>query len=297
MAKRGKSFEQLVAAIQDTVKNCPHTIVQTNVKIKDTNDVYREIDVLVIDRSSFPSKQIAFECKEYAEPVGITLIDEIIGKFVDLPTIDKKIMVTSTGYTLGAKKKATNNGIDLFLIKDVPLDAILLTGKPCLGNLKITITDINFDLYPSSQYSKSILNIDETNEDKQTLYQIFHYYFDKMGNEEYERLALIYCKNKSQPFDRMYHIEIEEPTSFIKDTQGNSYAISTVRFTVKIDFVITAGDLKKMQIMPQADGDVIAAKYRITDDFSMLRVKTSEKEEYYLEDANLTLHKPYKSKL
>lgn len=296
MNKRGKSFEQLVAAIQDTVKNCPFTIVQTNVKIKDTNDVYREIDVLVRDRSCTPNRLIAFECKEYSEPVGIKLIDEIIGKFIDLPTIDKKILVTSTGYTTGAKKKATNNGIDLFLIKNIPLDAILLTGQPCLGNLKITITDINFDLYPSTQYSKSVLNIDETNEDKQTLYKIFHCYFDEMGYDEYEKLALIYCENKSQPFDRMYHIEIEEPSSFIKDTKGNTYAISTVRFTVIIDFVIIEGNLEKMQIMPQADGDIIAAKYHITDDYSMLRVKTDKKDEYYLEDANLILHKPYKSK-
>ena len=41
---------------------------------------------------------------------------------------------------------------------------------------------------------------------------------------------------------------------------------------------------------------IIAAKYHITDDYSMLRVKTDKKDEYYLEDANLILHKPYKSK-
>ena len=45
MAKQGSSLEQLVKAIQTTIKDSPNTIVQTNIKIEDTNGIKREIDV------------------------------------------------------------------------------------------------------------------------------------------------------------------------------------------------------------------------------------------------------------
>ena len=47
MAKQGKILEQLVKAIQETIKDSPNTIVSSNVKLTDINEVQREIDVLV----------------------------------------------------------------------------------------------------------------------------------------------------------------------------------------------------------------------------------------------------------
>ena len=64
MAKQGSSLEQLVKAIQTTIKDSPNTFVQTNVKIEDTNGIKREIDVLVEDSNTSPTTLIAFECKD-----------------------------------------------------------------------------------------------------------------------------------------------------------------------------------------------------------------------------------------
>lgn len=47
MAKQGKALEQLVRAIQETIKDVPSATVVANAKLKDKNGVMRECDVVV----------------------------------------------------------------------------------------------------------------------------------------------------------------------------------------------------------------------------------------------------------
>lgn len=296
MAKRGKNLEQLVAAIQETIKNCPNSTISTNVKIVDNNGIKREIDVLVEDKSCTPHRLIAFECKDYKYRVEVGIVDGVIGKFFDIPNINKIVIVTSTGYTAGAKTKAKNKGIDLYEFTEVPLDNILLKGTPCLGNLRIEIVDINFDLYPNNLYTKKVLNVDETNYDKNLLYKVFHHYFKEIRNDELCDIAQCYCDNNSKPIERMYYIDIEEPNSLIKDKNGDLFAIKAIKFTVNLDFIITEGSIYKQQKLKDKNNNIITAEYKIDNDYSMITIKSNEKEETFLRDKNLVFHKPYKSK-
>ena len=49
--KAGKALEQLVVAIQESLKNSPDTLIVANAKLKDRTNLKREIDVYVKTRS------------------------------------------------------------------------------------------------------------------------------------------------------------------------------------------------------------------------------------------------------
>ena len=67
MAKKGAALEQLVALIQETLKDRPDATIQTNVKVVDNTGIPREIDVLVYTNVQELPLGIAIECKDYSK--------------------------------------------------------------------------------------------------------------------------------------------------------------------------------------------------------------------------------------
>ena len=94
----------------------------------------------------------------------------------------------------------------------------------------------------------------------------------------------------------MYYIDIEEPNSLIKDKNGDLFAIKAIKFTVNLDYIITEGRIYKQQKLKDKNNNIITAEYKIDNDYSMITIKSNEKEETFLRDKNLVFHKPYKSK-
>lgn len=123
--KAGKALEQLVMAIQEYQKNNPDTHIVSNAILRDRAGVDREVDVFV--RNTFQGENIgiAFECKDYKRKVGVNIVDEFKSKCNDIPDIHKGIIVSPSGFTDGAKKKAQFLGISLCQIDNVPLEELL----------------------------------------------------------------------------------------------------------------------------------------------------------------------------
>ena len=53
MAKKGKALEQLVAKIQEILKDREDTSIESNVRLRDRDNVLREFDVLVRTTNQF----------------------------------------------------------------------------------------------------------------------------------------------------------------------------------------------------------------------------------------------------
>ena len=123
--KKGKALEQLVVAIQEYIKNSPDTLVVPNAKLIDNCGLEREIDVFVQAKVQGGKIGIAFECKDYNDKVDVKEIEAFHSKSTDIPGIHKRILVSSNGFTSGAKTKAKFYGIELYQIGEVPLDEIL----------------------------------------------------------------------------------------------------------------------------------------------------------------------------
>ena len=122
--KPGKALEQLVAAIQDYLKDSKDTNIIRNAKLYNRSGVEREIDVFVQTKVQGMELGIAFECKDYSDKVGIEKIDAFAQKCRELPQIHKKVMVASSGFTEGVVKEAQNQGIELYLLSEVPFEHI-----------------------------------------------------------------------------------------------------------------------------------------------------------------------------
>lgn len=157
MSRSGKLFEQLVKTIQETVKDSRNTIVQTNVKLKNTANVNREIDVLVTTVENGRPIMIAFECKDFSiskKKVDVQVLDAMYGKCSLLPQIDKMVVVSRTGFTPNAHKIAVHYGIELSTFEDLSLDKVFDCDNPLmrvapLFNLKKFVFKSRFNVQNS----------------------------------------------------------------------------------------------------------------------------------------------------
>ena len=294
MAKQGSSLEQLVKAIQTTIKDSPNTFVQTNVKIEDTNGIKREIDVLVEDSNTSPTTLIAFECKDYNKAVDVQIVDAVVGKFADIPSIQKKVIVANKGYSTSAKIKAAKHGIELRTLSKVPLTQLLLNSTPILARRMDTVVlDINFLIDHSSSGKQSLINIADTNE-KFIKYEFLFLKNPIRYNEtQLQELGERFAQNGLKPIEDDLCLEVSRPFP-IKDILGRTFIAKAIIYRVKITIYPQEGKLVEQRTTPNDTDNVIAAEYRIDDDFSMVTVKTPIKDITYLKTANKELIAPQK---
>lgn len=294
MAKQGSSLEQLVKAIQTTIKDSPNTIVQTNEKIEDTNGIKREIDVLVKDSNTTPTTLIAFECKDYNKAVDVQIVDAVVGKFADIPSIQKKVIVANKGYSTSAKIKAAKHGIELRTLSKVPLTQLLLNSTPILSRRMDTVVlDINFLIDHSSSGKQSLINIADTNE-KFIKYEFLFLKNPIRYNEtQLQELGERFAQNGLKPIEDDLCLEASRPFP-IRDISGRIYMAKAIIYHVKIIIYPQEGKLVEQRTTPNDTDKVIAAEYRIDDDFSMVTVKTPIKDITYLKTANKELIAPQK---
>jgi hypothetical protein len=111
-----KKFENLAADIQRQLS--PDARVQTNVKmIGKRSGTERQIDILVEQEVGPYSIRIVIDCKDYKEPVDVKDIEMFMGLAEDV-SANKGAIITTTGFTSTAKKRAKDAGIDTYRLVD-----------------------------------------------------------------------------------------------------------------------------------------------------------------------------------
>ena len=110
-----EKYEELVASIQKTLT--PKAIVTRSDTITGKSGVIRKIDVSI--RYNLGQFKLLFviDCKDWSKPVDIGEV----GTFADLledVSANKGAIVCNAGFTEGAKKRATEKGIDLLMAVD-----------------------------------------------------------------------------------------------------------------------------------------------------------------------------------
>ncbi|RFZ89915.1 hypothetical protein D0C36_24030 [Mucilaginibacter conchicola] len=120
----GKQLERLVGLIHEAIKESSGTIVQTNVKLKNTSGVLREFDIIIRSIVSDVEIVIAIECKDYTKAVGVEKLEAFKGKCDRIPLISKKVFVSPSGYQRDAINAAKDFGITLYELKDIAAEDI-----------------------------------------------------------------------------------------------------------------------------------------------------------------------------
>ena len=86
----------------------------------------RDVDVTVTirngDGESWAFK--AYEVKDEESPLDVTVIEQLCGKLADMSSITNHAIVSSSGFTGSAKRKADHRGVDLYTLEKwtTPID-------------------------------------------------------------------------------------------------------------------------------------------------------------------------------
>lgn len=123
--KDGKPLEKVVRLIHETLKDRPNTLIHSNYKVENTGGRKREFDVFIETSINEVQIKIAVECKAYSKPISVEKIEAFKSKCDRVPTINKKIFVSQSGYQADSRNAAKEFGIDLYDIKDIEREVIL----------------------------------------------------------------------------------------------------------------------------------------------------------------------------
>ena len=104
-------------------------------------DKERDVDVTVTVAESDGTKRAfkAYEVKREGTPLDVADVEALCLKLMDMPSIDHRAIVSSSGFTAGAQKKAAHHKIDLFALRawtrplqeQFPLFAMQGTADEC----------------------------------------------------------------------------------------------------------------------------------------------------------------------
>lgn len=145
----GKELEKLVRLIQEAFKEVPRTEIIPNYKIKNLHGNPAEIDVLVKLKIQGVTITIAIECKDYKNRVSGEKVNAFNSKCLQIPELNKRIMVSSKGFQSGAFDAAKQFGIKLFELSQVSESEILNwidVKKVKVLSIKLEHSDINIML-------------------------------------------------------------------------------------------------------------------------------------------------------
>ncbi|HGF5127239.1 TPA: restriction endonuclease [Vibrio parahaemolyticus] len=119
----GRDYEIFVQNLQQALLDSEEFLkhknieIERNKKIADNFGILREFDLYWEYELAGVSYKTIIECKDYASKVSVEKIDALIGKIRDIPDL-KPVFATKVGYQSGAEAKATNNKIDLLIVRE-----------------------------------------------------------------------------------------------------------------------------------------------------------------------------------
>ncbi|GIO34657.1 MULTISPECIES: restriction endonuclease [Paenibacillus] len=113
--KQGTKYEKM-AAVVFKVLNQNNVVVHDLTLRGDGKKTGHQIDVTVQNPGLNVSKRILIECKDYDSKVGISIVRDFFGAVSQIKP-DEAFVVTTVGYTRGARDFAEDEGIKLAILR------------------------------------------------------------------------------------------------------------------------------------------------------------------------------------
>lgn len=118
----GLAFQNLTAIIERAFSTDAHTKVESPKYLPELAlGMLREFDVVITFSKGHHTNITALECKDYKRPVSIGTVDEFKAKCGDCG-VNRGILVSSSGFTKAARKKAASKGIECMTLKEAEAD-------------------------------------------------------------------------------------------------------------------------------------------------------------------------------
>src|SRR4051812_48972273 len=110
MPKRSTPFQRAVYYMKSHLSNEQYTGTESEILQERSSGEGREVDVVLQAEIGGHPVIISMECRERGRKADKTWIECMWGKHADLPT-DRLVLVSLTGFSELAKRKAANLGI------------------------------------------------------------------------------------------------------------------------------------------------------------------------------------------
>ncbi|MDA1531021.1 restriction endonuclease [Bacillus cereus group sp. TH260-2LC] len=259
--KQGTKYERLAAIVFKTL-NASDVVVHDLTLRGDGKKTPHQIDVM-ITRANV-SKRVLIECKDYDTKVGISIIRDFFGAISQIKP-DEAFVVTTEGYTKGARSFAEEEGIKLAILrgfKDTDWD-----GR--IQKIHITNTFILMDTPQISWVATNQEEIDKfhtfanTNEinSVQEISTIDTYFYDEQGNQQENLQSVLkpvlnsFPRNTNSPTSGRYEFE---STKYVKlagvltEVKGFDYEFTILKIVSKT--VVDTGQKIALLLFKVIDG-------------------------------------------
>jgi hypothetical protein len=296
MVKKGKALEQLVGKIQEVIKDKEETSVEVGAYLTDTCGVSREFDVLVQTINQGIPSIIAFECKDYSTSktktkVDVKIIDAFIGKCSRIPSINQRIIVSTTGFTKSAVTTAEKQGVLLCHLSEKSSENINTKTSTALYK---SITKVGAEwiyLLSSLQiYKSEKLRVWDTETHQEI--DINAYIKEKIANSNfYKNRFPLFLQNGSNPLAIDICIDINCEL-YVEDTSNEQYPLIKIIIPTIVDYIKYNGKIEQQCQMEQGLIDIETTTF--TFDYPEIKVKSIQangKQDFFIEE-NETLKEP-----
>lgn len=148
MPRLGREFETLVSLLEKELG--PQGVIVTSPdyirgKMSGSN---REIDISLRHQIGSSCVLLVIECRKRADSQDVSWIEQVASKIKDIGA-DKAVVVSSNGFTSGAKNFATANNIEVRTLEEVDVKEFgnwLGTNNMVITDYRVEFREINFDL-------------------------------------------------------------------------------------------------------------------------------------------------------
>ncbi|MCY2952236.1 MAG: restriction endonuclease [Planctomycetota bacterium] len=144
MAKAGDDYQDVVGAVARALDPCASVKVGQWIEGPDGR---RDLDVEVRGTIDGASCFVLIECKDWADPVGIAVVDALDSKRKDL-NADRGVIYSNSGFTAPALRKARRVGIETASALKAGDKRIKIVLERLLIAKRLSVDSLRATLYP-----------------------------------------------------------------------------------------------------------------------------------------------------
>lgn len=258
--KEATEFEQLVAHIEEALDK--DAKVEHNVKIRDkVTGHLRQVDVVIRTGKGHREFLTIIECRRHGRKVYTPFVEQVITKQKDLGA-NKAIIVSSSGFSDPARKKAKYYGIDCLTIQeahDTDWHAFIPTDVFIHYLLRWSVSSIAFqtDVAAAATLPRPTINCDaklftRPGEEPKSLHELVQPTVDLYQQEIFKHI-------RDGPLRRLFKIHLENPV-YLEFIEGK-FAIRDLE--VVVEFVLDTStrptrSVKKRLYRDDTSGELLA---------------------------------------
>jgi len=242
MPQRSNDFQQLVRSIYEQITPAGASVTESAMLRERGSSVEREVDVLIETRVGDTDVRLAVECRDRSRRDDIEWIDQLIGKYRDLP-VDKVIAVSAAGVTKAADEKAAANRIEIRTLREaLDADWPKELRRSSFANLNINVRPIRYFVvtdpeWPSPVPPNSIMfgsRVLTKPEFEEMLTAIGHDEIARILSQKTEH-PLRKLENLNRDYEMEFELGVREPVIFTSNL-GTQHRLLRMVLTCEVKF-------------------------------------------------------------